>query len=263
MELTNDEYAAVIQSYDPSLQGSQNLSQKIQFDSASRYMDFARRNPDINMSQQDFESFRKCHIAQLFTAYKEEYDGTASNHQKWLGSATTTDPSIIRRVLGNRTGGAEYNGPMVLDEQTIAAVCHIASIRGMGNRYFDHEWVNKLDYMSLTNVVDEMISTKNILLETSHILENEKNPNTKYGLMMGTTFYKETGIAKRAIENQVSSYSFDKIQHAETAQEFSQRKTNVFSKIASKFKNFFEKLENPQEYEKKQSEIGNQAFEGR
>ena len=263
MELTNDEYAAVIQSYDPSLQDSQNLAHRIELDSAKRYMDFARRNPDINMSQQDFESFRRCHISQLFTAYKEEYDGTASNHQKWLGSATTTDINAIRRVLGNRTGGAEYRGPMVLDDETITAVCHIASVRGLGNRYMDHEWVNKLNYATLTNVVDEMISTKNILLDHSKIVENEPSAYAKYSLMSGSTIYRETGIAKRAIENQVPGHYFDKIQHAETAQEFSHRKTNIFSKVASKFKTFFEKLENPQEYEKKQSGIGNQAFEGR
>ena len=132
------------------------------------------------------------------------------------------------------------------------------------NTAFDsNEWVNKLNYATLTNVVDEMISTKNILLDHSKIVENEPSAYAKYSLMSGSTIYRETGITKRAIENQVPGHYFDKIQHAETAQEFSHRKTNIFSKVASKFKTFFEKLENPQEYEKKQSEIGNQAFEGR
>lgn len=254
MEMTNDEFVAVVQSYDPSLDPKFNLSSRIPQDAQNRYNTFARQNYPVNMSQQDFESLRRNHMTQLFTAYKQQYDGTASTHQKWLGSQYTTNPSDIRRILGNRAGGVDYNGPMVLDHETITAIYHLASLRGYGNRYFDHEWVDKLNYSTLSQVVDEMISTKNILLENAEL---EGNP---YLLQTGSTIYRETGIAERAIENHVTGHYFDKTQHSETAQDFSRRKTNIFSKTAAKFKTFFEKFNDSEGYAKKQEELGNKAF---
>ena len=254
MELTNDEFAAVIQSRDENVQP--NLTDRINFDGQQRYNNFLRQNGFNSMSQQDFNSLRKYHMTQLFTAYKEEYDGTASNHQKWLGSPTRTDVSAIRRVLGSRTGGAEYEGPMVLDTETITAICHLASMRGYGHRYLDStSWVGKMSYDTLTQVVDEMISTKNILLD------NAKLEGDKYSLLTGSTIYRETGIAERAIENSTGMYYFDKIQHTETAHDFSKRKSNIFSKAATKFKNFFEKINDPDAYAKKMEQIGNKEFE--
>lgn len=271
MEMTNDEFCALIQSRDPNLANGfydnlkqlpnnpsdiqfankSYLDQKISLDAQKRHQSSAFRN----MPQREFEYLRQYHMAQLFTAYKNEYDGTANRNSKWLGSPTTTNENDIRRVIGDKPGYIDYQGPMVLDHETILAVCHLASLRGYGNRHSDNEWVNDMNFGGLSKVVDEMISTKNILLE------NGRLEGDRYSLITGSTIYHETDIAKRAIENKVGNIVFDKTHHAEAAHDFVHRKTNAFSKTASKFKQFFEKINDPDAYNKKMQQLGNQQFE--
>lgn len=275
MEMTNDEFCALVQSRDPNLQnGFYNklkqlpnnpsdpyfsnksyLDQKISLDAQKRH----QHSPFRNMPQSDFESLRSYHMAQLFTAYLDEYDGKGSHHQLWLGSPTATDQDSIRRVIGDRAGSIKYLGDMALDHETIIAVCQLAALRGRGYRSMEENWVSDMNFGGLTKVVDEMISTKNILVENGRL--DAAPGNEMYSLLTGSTVYRETDVAKRAVENKVGHIVFGKTHHAESAQEFVHRKTNIFSKTAAKFKQFWEKIDNPKDYDKKMQEFGNKQFE--
>ena len=116
-----------------------------------------------------------------------------------------------------------------------------------------------MNFGGLTKVVDEMISTKNILLENGKI--ETSLGSEKYHLLTGSTVYHETDVMKRAVENNVGHHVFDKTHHSEAAHDFVHRKTNIFSKTAAKFKQFFEKINDPDAYNKKMEQLGNQQFE--
>ena len=235
IEKTNDEYLAVIQSRDPNIQP--NLDDQIVSDNSKRVNDFLRRYGPIDTGT--FEANRNAHMWNLFNAYKSERSGSGATPLMHLNSSTATDIDSVRRVIGSTAGRAYYDGPMYLDPETIAAVCHLASVSTHIDYGMNRDAVN---YGSLPQIINEMIATKNIFLANSEL------GHLTVPMLTGSAIYGQTSIAERAVEHSVGRFCFDKIQHSETAHDFANRKTNIFSKVAAKFKTFFENSQEPSRF---------------
>lgn len=235
IEKTNDEYLAVIQSRDPNIEP--NLDVQIDNDNSKRVSDFSRRYGPID--EGTYKAYRNAHMWDLFNAYKSERSSSGATPLMHLNSSTATDIDSVKRVIGSTAGRAYYDGPMYLDPETIAAVCHLASV----NHHIDYGMNrNAVDYGSLPKIIDEMIATKNIFLATSEL------GHLTVPMLTGSAIYGQTSIAERAIEHNIGRFCFDKIQHSETAHDFTNRKTNIFSKVAAKFKTFFENSQEPSRF---------------
>lgn len=235
IEKTNDEYLAVIQSRDPNIQP--NLEDQILSDNLKRVNDFSIRYGSID--ENTYNIHRNHQIGQLFDAYKKARSGNASNSRVFLRGPMDTDIASVRNVVGDKAGYIYNNGEIFLDPETIAAVCHLASISGNLDYYSNRDLV---DYGKLPQIINEMIATKNIFLANSKL-----GPLT-VPMLTGSAIYGQTSIAERAVEHSVGRFCFDKIQHSETAHDFVNRKTNIFSKVAAKFKTFFENSQEPSRF---------------
>lgn len=241
MEITNDEYIAVIQS---------EANKPIVTDQIKKDASYRHRTSDFrNMPETDFKSIRAYHMTQLFNAYKEAYDGRGYHHFLSI-SATTTKVDDIRRVIGPKAGSVSYDGPMALDYETIQAVCHLASLRGFGHRLQDSgSWVGDLSYTKLVETVDEMIAVKNLFAEKTN------NPSLK----LGSKIYSETDLAKRAIEKTTGTRAFKMKDHELSADELISRKTNIFKKTMDKFTHWWGKANNPKDSRFDENRLGNQT----
>lgn len=232
---TNDEYLAVIQSRDSSIEP--NLNSQLYNDAQKRIDDFSKRHGSIDSAT--YNARRAYHMGQLFEAYKKELRGMGSSSRIHLNGPTDTNIDSVRRVIGAQAGNIPYNEEMYLDSDTIAALCHLASV----SRNLNYDSTQQLvTYGALPKVIDEMIATKNIFISTSELGHLDVSKLT------GSSIYNQTSIAERALENNISSVYFDKIQHSETALDFSNRKTNIFSIVAAKFKTFFENSHEPSRF---------------
>ena len=155
MEITNNEYLAVIQSQE----NRPALNARIDAERSQRH----KRSELRNLPEGDFRSLRLQHMAQLLDAYRQAYDGTGHNHRLWISQYETKESSI-RNVIGPKAGYISYDGPMALDAETIQAIAHLASLR-KGSLGSYGTWKDDLTYSTLENTVDEMIAVKNIFLE--------------------------------------------------------------------------------------------------
>lgn len=193
MKITYDEYVATWQ----APEAKDALDSRIESDNAKRHAQRMRgvgedpSSKDLleNMSQEEFKSLRRYQMHQLLQAYRDSRSG--KTHNLLSISQGTTNPSEIRKVVGQKAGYIYNNGALALDYDTIVAVNHIASLMESSKENVDNRvWENINTPLNLEKVVDEMIAVKGILTDNLE-LEN--------GDLVGDKIYRETNIVKRAI----------------------------------------------------------------
>lgn len=238
MEITNDEYLAVIQSQE----NRPALNARIDAERSQRH----KRSELRNLPERDFRSLRLQHMAQLLDAY-----GTGHNHRLWISQYDTKESSI-RNVIGPKVGYISYDGPMALDAETIQAIAHLASLR-KGSLGSYGTWKDDLTYSTLENTVDEMIAVKNIFLE------NIKTSSPVYD----SKFYNETDVSKRSIgKNSITGRdSFSILDYELSCSQLLSRNNSVFHKTIGKFANWWERQNDPNNEKFDPSRLGNQTME--
>ena len=269
MEITYDEYVATWQ----SPEAKEDLDAKISTDARQRYesrMRGAGTNPQartnlMNMSQEEFESLRSYQMAQLFNAYKNSQRG--HSHDLLGIGVNATDENQVRRVVGDRPGYIYNDGILALDYDTIAAINHLAGI-GRADDTYSRDWTDSLNYGGLEKIVDEMIATRNILIE---------NTELSYEESMGDKIYRETDIAKRAIgkaqyqpqDELYQTFNKDRVgvncfridDYELSWNQLMERTSSVWAKTAGKLFKFLDEKINPQKARNDKDRIGNKTIE--
>lgn len=270
MKISYDEYIATWQ----SPEAKEDLDNRIDMDRKNRYIQRqkgAGRPESVQkldqMSQEEFESLRRHQMSQLFEAYKYAHSG--HRHDLLAISYYDTKPEMIRRVVGDKAGYIYNNDILALDKDTIIAINYLANMREFHNDYAPGEKViQELSYNSLSKVVDEMISTKNILVE---------NMNLGYDDSSYDKIYRETNIAKRAIGKAQQRPSDEltnrmlpekvglnvfRIKDYELSwDELVERKSKVWTKTVGKFFRFLDRKINTSAERNNPNRIGNRTVE--
>lgn len=268
MEVTYDEYIATWQ----APEAKEALNERIEQDRQERYRfrmglnaDYPENNRRLaRMPIEEFESIRKHQMAQLYEVYKNAYSG--GYHSSLSIRPGTTNPELLRRVIGDQ-GGYIYNtGIFALDEDTISAVKYIAELReSTSSGYIESNWARGLSSYGLEKAVDEMITAKNILIENSDISYKD----TMYGKI-----FKETNIAKRAIGKVQYATAEDRfLDHAKVGincfgikdyelnwQQLMERKSKNWSKVGSKLLGFLSRKLNLKSKDNDPDRIGNRTM---
>lgn len=279
MKITYDEYIAAWQ----APEAKSGLDNRILADNQKRYaqrMQGAGQNPNSvtqleNMTPEEFRNLRSYQMVQLLQAYKQA--NRSGIHNLLSITPNTTDLNEIRRVVGEKSGYAYNNGVLALDTETVYAINHIASLMENSYEYSNGKtWANELTRSNLEKVVDEMISTKSILVENAPI---------DYQDRIGDKIYRETNIAKRAIGKvqtpethmhmpnganiKLDSANIPKVgkncfgidDYELSWEQLVERKSNVFIESKNKLFKFLDKKINPEAERNNSERLGNKEIE--